>query len=62
MSVPNTTSFEEWRLRLLADAKAGGYAQAAAQLSDVALRVFWEAGVEPTVRAIIADGEQAQAS
>jgi hypothetical protein len=55
-------SFQEWRTRLLADAQRCGCEEGAQQLTDTALNIFWKSGVEPTVRAVIEDSEDAQAS
>jgi hypothetical protein len=50
-------SFEEWRSRFLADAKAQGLLHNAEQLGDTALRLFWERGTVPTVRSVIESAE-----
>jgi hypothetical protein len=51
-------SFEQWRGRFLTDAKSQGILHTAEQLGDVALRLFWEMGVAPSVRALLASVEK----
>jgi len=47
-------SFETWRIRFLSDAETHGLLHTAEQLGDAALRLFWEQGVAPTVRDMLA--------
>jgi hypothetical protein len=47
-------SFQRWRDRFLADAKANGLLGNAEMLNDTALRLFWEQGTAPTIEAVLA--------
>lgn len=48
-----TPSFEGWRTAFFSDAQARGLLQNAEMIGDVALRLFWQDGVSPTVEAIL---------
>jgi len=53
----NGVSFDDWRAYFFADAQTEGILHNAEQLGDTALRLFWEQGVPPTVRAVLASAD-----
>ena len=52
-------NFEDWRNALYRDAIRDGRWASLRELGEYILRAFWERGVEPTVKALIADSEGA---
>ena len=49
-------SFESWKSYLYYDCIENGKAQTFVKLGDYILQIFWERGIEPTVKALIEDG------
>lgn len=55
-------TFEEWREQFRADAQNCGRLHNADQLPDEVLRLFWNSGIAPTIRAMTEAGENTKAS